>query len=136
MMFDWQPEYSVDLSEIDSLHQEIFRKASDLHAAVLAGRPRDTLAELLAGLVKHTQAHFAIEESLMLASQYPGYPRHKARHEALSDKLLGYRPDDVVSLEAMQSLKDWVVQHIGEEDRELGRYLARGTGAGPTPNPL
>lgn len=123
MMFDWQPEYSVRFAEIDCLHQQVFRAAGDLHGAIAAGQAQDTLAELLARLAFCTRAHFAAEESLMESSQYPQSARHKAAHAALGEKLLACE-QGVPSVEMMQSLKDWVIQHIDEEDRELGRHLA------------
>jgi hemerythrin len=126
MMFDWQPEYSVRFAAIDGLHQQVFRAAGELHAAIVAGEPRNTLTELLAGLVSCTQAHFAAEELLMQSSQYPQTARHKAAHEALGERLLACEQSAKPSVEMMQTLKSWVVQHIDEEDRELGRHLSAG----------
>ncbi|HEY1206179.1 MAG: bacteriohemerythrin [Bryobacteraceae bacterium] len=128
MMFDWQPEYSVRFAEIDGLHQQVFRAAGELHAAIVAGEAQDTLAELLARLVSCTQKHFAAEEALMQSSQYPQTARHKAAHEALGERLLACEQGAKPSVEMMQTLKNWVIQHIDEEDRELGRHLASRAG--------
>ena len=124
MMFDWQPEYGVRFAQIDGLHRQVFRAAGDLHAAIVAGQPQDTLAELLARLVACTRAHFAAEESLMQSSQYPQSARHKAAHEALGERLLAWEQGARPSVETMQSLKGRLIQHIDEEDRALGRHLA------------
>ena len=128
MIFDWQPEYSVGFDEIDGLHQQVFRAAAELHTAIVAGRPQGTLEELLARLVACTQAHFTAEESLMQSLQYPQSARHKAAHETLSARLLACERGTPPSVETMQTLKGWVLQHIDEEDRELGRHLASRAG--------
>lgn len=127
-MFHWQPEYGVGFAQIDGLHQQVFRTAGELHAAIVAGQPQDRLAELLARLVSCTQAHFTAEEALMQSSQYPQSHRHKAAHEALGQRLLACEQGAGPSVGMMQTLKDWVIQHIDEEDRELGRHLASRAG--------
>ena len=124
MIFDWRPEYSVGFAEVDGLHQQVFRAAGELHTAIVAGQPQGTLDELLARLVACTQAHFTAEESLMQSSQYPQSARHKTAHETLSARLLACERDARPSVETMQTLKGWLLQHIDEEDRELGRHLA------------
>ena len=129
MMFDWQPEYSVRFAEIDGLHQQVFRAAEELHAAIVAGQPQDKLADLLARLVLCTRAHFAAEESLMQSSQFPQSARHKAGHAALGERLLACEKGAGPSVEMMRTLKGWLIQHIDEEDRALGRHLASRAGA-------
>ena len=124
MLFDWKPEYSVGFAEIDGLHQQVLRAAAELHTAIVAGQPQGTLEQLLARLVACTQAHFTAEESLMQSSQYPQSARHHDAHEALSAKLLACEQGPPPSVETMQTLQGWVLQHIEEEDRELGRHLA------------
>ncbi len=129
MMFDWQPEYGVGFGEIDALHRQVFRTAEELHAAIVAGRSQDMLAELLARAVSCIRAHFAAEEAMMASSQYPHSARHAAAHAALGERLLACERGASPSVEMMGTLKDWVIQHIDEEDRELGRHLAAGARA-------
>jgi hemerythrin len=124
MIFDWQPEYSVGFAEIDGLHQQVFRAAGELHSAIVGTQPEGTLEELLARLVACTQAHCTAEESLMQSSQYPQSARHKAAHETLTARLHAVERGAPPSAETLQTLKGWVLQHIDEEDRELGRHLA------------
>jgi hemerythrin-like metal-binding protein len=124
MIFDWQPEYSVGFAEIDGLHQQVFRAAGELHTAIVAGQPQGKLEELLARLVACTQAHFTAEETLMQSSQYPQSARHQTAHETLSARLLACERGAPRSVETLQTLKGWVLEHIDEEDRELGRHVA------------
>lgn len=124
MIFDWQPEYSVGFDEIDGLHRQVFRAAGELQTAIVAGQPQGTLEELLARLVAVTRAHFTAEESLMQSSQYPQSGRHVAAHEALRARLAAPERDARPIVETMQTIRGWLLQHIDEEDRELGRHLA------------
>jgi hemerythrin-like metal-binding protein len=118
----------VGYAEIDGLHQQVFRAAGELHTAIVAGQPQGTLEDLLARVVAVTQAHFTAEESLMESSQYSQSARHRGAHEALSARLLVCERDARPGVETMQTLKGWVLQHIDEEDRELGRHLASRAG--------
>jgi len=129
MMFDWQPEYSVGFAEIDGLHQQVFRAAGEVHAAILAGEPQGKLADLLGQFVSCTRAHFAAEEALMQSSQYPQSDRHKTAHEAFGARLLASGQGARPTVEMMQAFKVLVIQHIDEEDRALGRHLASRAGA-------
>lgn len=124
MTFEWQPQYSVGSAEIDALHQQVFRTAARLHAAILAGEPRSALEKLLADTISGTRAHFEAEEALMRSSQYPEQARHKAKHEALAETLAACGQAETIGVETMQSLKDALTAHIDEEDRALGRHLA------------
>ncbi len=128
MIFDWRPEYSVGFAEIDGLHRQVFRAAGELHTAIVAGQPQGTIEDLLARVVAVTQAHFTAEESLMESSQYPQSGRHKAAHETLSASLVACAQGARPGVETMQTLKGWLLQHIDEEDRGLGRHLASRAG--------
>ncbi len=127
MLFDWQAEYGVGFPEMDGLHQGVFRTAADLHAAVVAGRPRADLVELLRRTVSAIQAHFDAEEALMQSSRYPETTKHQAAHETLAGTLRMCEQAGNPSVEMLQSLRSLLVLHIEDEDRKLGQYLAART---------
>jgi len=72
-MFEWKPEYSVQIPEIDAQHQRLFCLAAELHNAMAQGKGKNVLEHSLAQLVDYTKTHFAHEERLMQESGYEGY---------------------------------------------------------------
>src|ERR1035441_7519111 len=83
-MFEWKPEYSVQIPKIDVQHQRLFALAAELHAAMAEGKGKTVLEQSLARLVDYTKVHFAAEEEFMGKYGYPEAAGHKAQHEALS----------------------------------------------------
>ena len=128
-MFDWKEEYSLGHAEIDSQHQRLFELASDLHAAVAMGQGKAMMSKTLSHLVAYTRMHFATEERLMQAHQYPEYTRHKADHGTLTARVLDLQKDfetgrGALTIGLLQFLKDWLTHHIGETDRKIAIFLS------------
>ena len=70
-MFEWKPEYSVQIPEIDTQHQRLFVLAGELHAAMAQGKGKAVLEQSLSQLVDYTKSHFAAEEKLMGRYAFP-----------------------------------------------------------------
>jgi hemerythrin len=127
-MFSWKPEYSVGYAEIDNQHKKLFELADELHSAMTSGKGKDVLGKTLENLIAYTKGHFATEERLMQTHKYPDYPRHKAVHDALTARVVGFQKDfetnrTALSVGVLEFLKDWLTHHIGETDRKIASYL-------------
>jgi len=127
-MFQWQQEYSVGYPQIDEQHKRLFELADELHAAMLAGKGKEILGKILGSLVAYTKAHFATEERLMQAHQYPDYAVHKAAHDGLTSQVIKFQKDfergrAAMSVDLLQFLKEWLTHHIGETDRKIASFL-------------
>ena len=126
----WTPALAVGVPEIDAQHQELFRRAERLIAALRAGDKAQVLP-LLAYLDEYVVHHFQAEERLMRELDYPGLAAHAAAHEAFRADFTGlvgdFRrtgPTALVALTIHNWLSDWLRMHIGGEDQELGRFAA------------
>ncbi|HTR37690.1 MAG TPA: bacteriohemerythrin [Bryobacteraceae bacterium] len=127
-MFDWKPEYSVGHAEIDSQHKRLFVLAGDLHTAMISGKGKNILSKTLAELISYTKLHFATEERLMKAHNYPDYAQHKANHDSLTAKVVEFQRDFetghvAVTVGLLQFLQDWLRHHIRETDRKIALFL-------------
>jgi hemerythrin len=129
---EWTSALAVGVPDVDHQHQELFRRAERLVAA-LRGGDRGEVAPLLAFLEGYVNLHFEAEERLMRERGYPGIEDHAAAHQAFrldfSQRVLDfYRtgPTALVALTIHNWLSDWLRQHIAEMDQELGRFLAAG----------
>jgi hemerythrin-like metal-binding protein len=126
-MFEWKPEYSVHIGSIDGQHQNLFRLAEELYAAMSAGQGKAALCGVLSRLVQYCSVHFAHEERLMLAHSYPDLAAHQAEHAALTQKVLRFQSDFdagrvAMTVQLLQFLKNWLQQHIAVSDRKYAPY--------------
>lgn len=129
-LLKWNDSFSVNIQAFDAQHHKLIGMINELHEAMRVGQGKQALQKILAGLVDYTQTHFAAEEKLMLAHNYPGYLAHKAEHDALTKKVLElqaqYQADEIVlALPVMEFLKDWLTHHILNTDKKYGPYLNR-----------
>jgi hemerythrin len=127
-MFSWRQEYSVGYPEIDNQHKKLFELADQLHSAMTSGKGKDVLGKTLSDLIAYTKEHFAAEERLMQAHRYPDYPNHKALHDTLTARVVGFQKEfeanrTALSIGLLQFLKDWLSHHIGETDRKVAAYF-------------
>ena len=70
-LFKWNKLHAVFIPEIDVEHKNIFRLAEELRQAVATGAPAGQAQAILRELIARTEDHFAHEERLMRATNYP-----------------------------------------------------------------
>ena len=127
-MFEWKPQYSVNIGSIDGQHQNLFRIAEELYAAMSAGRGKAALSRILDRLVQYTVTHFAHEERLLPIHGYPDLAAHQAQHQALTKQVLTFQADfdagrTALTVQVLHFLKDWLQQHIATSDQKYAPYL-------------
>ena len=129
LALQWTPALAVGVEEIDAQHQELFKRAERLIAALRTGG-RGEVVPLLAYLQEYVVQHFAAEERIMHEARYPGLEAHVELHRAFREEFARFAadlerkgPTALVALTVHNWLSDWLRQHIGGVDQELGRYL-------------
>jgi len=127
----WDDKYSVGVKEIDDEHKELVALLNHIYDAMLAGQPREALGGLLDELIEHTKSHFANEERLMEERRYHEYRQHKEEHEKLADEAIAIKKNidkgaGMVTLQIVDYLKKWLVDHILSADHKFGEYLLKG----------
>jgi hemerythrin len=119
----WNESLSVGVPEFDSQHKQLVSLINELHEAMRSGKGKDVLATVLHNLVKYTKTHFAAEERYMQARKYAAYSSHKTQHDHLTHKVSDFQKQFLsgkvaLSLSVMNFLKDWLTQHIMQEDKK------------------
>ena len=127
-MFEWKPQYSVQIASIDGQHQNLFRIGAELYAAMSAGQGKAALSRILDRLVQYTAVHFAHEERLMRLSDFPGLAAHQAQHQALTKQVMAFQSDfeagrASMSVQLLHFLRDWLEKHIAGSDQQYAPYL-------------
>jgi hemerythrin len=130
----WTEALAVGVAQIDTQHQELFRRAERLIAALRAG-DRGEVLPLLAYLDDYVAEHFEAEERLMKAVAFPGREAHAAVHAAFRADFAAFvadfrrtGPTALVALTIHNWLSDWLRMHIGGVDQELGRWMQSHSG--------
>lgn len=91
------------------------------------------ILHLLEELVQLTREHFKSEEAFMSEQGYPGLHEHRREHTMLSAELKLFVRDitqgaAVLDQKTLCSLKQWLIVHIVESDKEFADYLNQGGG--------
>lgn len=131
---EWSPKYSVEVNSIDEQHKELIKIINELHEAMKNGKGKEFLGVSLSKLLNYTRIHFDYEEQQMKLKNYDGFIEHSQKHKDLVNQVIEYkgkfdRGETLLTMEVMDFLRDWLVDHIMKSDKKLGSYLLK---AGPT----
>jgi len=130
-LFHWNDSYSVGIDAMDRQHQCLIELISRLYDAMRQGQGDAEVGKTVRGLARYAQRHFAAEEALMRQIGFPQLTSHQAEHKALTDKVGRMTADldagkKVAAVHLATFLKDWLVQHIQQEDRRYGAFICNG----------
>jgi len=130
MALEWRESFSVGVKEIDNQHKELFIRVNHLLDACSKGKGKDEVTNVLDFLGSYVITHFKDEEALQLKHEYPDYGMHKELHSQfiqevteLRTKLQTEGSTLALVLEINRKVIDWLVNHIGKYDKELGKFI-------------
>jgi len=124
----WDEKYSLKMKEVDEQHQHLFELINKLHEAVITGKERTTLAEMLNELIDDTVEHFQTEEKLFEEHKYPEYDIHKKEHDDLTKRILELQTQfgkcrAIISFEVLGFINDWLLDHTLHSDQKYFLYM-------------
>jgi len=124
----WNENLSVGIKQFDEEHKHLIDFINRLNQALSIGSARNTMEEILSGLVNYTVIHFKHEEDMMVKHDYPAYVQHKKEHDILtgqvSDFFSRFKEGKVAfSLELMKFLNDWLLNHIQMSDKQYKSFF-------------
>lgn len=128
-LMEWTPEMSVSVQVLDDDHKKLIEMLNTLNEGILSSEPRAALETTIDGLLRYTRFHFAREEKILAQAGYPASAEHVGEHALLMRRVgnLQARFENGQSLElsmqAMQFLKSWIMDHILGSDMKYGSYL-------------
>ncbi len=128
-LITWSDNYSVKVSTIDNQHKKLVEIINNLHDAMKTGKGKEAIGKTLNELVSYTKYHFSAEEEMMKKHNYPGFIAHKREHDLLTQKVVDFENDfragkSLLTLEVMNFLKKWLVDHILNTDKQYVPTLA------------
>ncbi|MGJ5814682.1 bacteriohemerythrin [Paludibaculum fermentans] len=128
--FPWKDAYSVRVPEIDAQHKRLVELINRLQDAMLQGQGKAVIESVLNDLDEYTRTHFAFEEQLLAKHGYSRLIGHEAQHRGFIGKLTQlreeYRSGSItMSVQVMEFMKDWLTQHIMQEDQAYSAHLVK-----------
>jgi len=124
----WKPVMSVKIKQFDDQHKRLVGLVNELNDAMKAGKGTEVLGTVLRSLIIYTVEHFADEERLMVAHDYPDRIAHTSEHERLVRQVQDLQQkfdsgQPIQTFDVMMFLKDWLMNHIQVDDKKYGVYL-------------
>lgn len=118
-------EHHVGVTEIDEQHRELVRLVNRLNGAIKNREGDEVLHGLFEELLSFTAFHFATEHRLMEQYGYGETERHDAEHARLVSEAIHLKNglSQGGEMLALQSVKDWLLNHIQYADKPLGKFL-------------
>lgn len=129
----WNPDFSVGIDFMDTDHQKLMELLNELHELVEPGEVQAVAVDKLDELIDFAEQHFRLEERLMEESDYDEFEQHRQSHEVLLQDVAALRQylttgEKAAGPKIMDFLKDWLIRHIVESDKNLGGFLERRLG--------
>ena len=137
--FVWTPALAVGFAEMDAQHQQLIALMGQLHDEAASQAPKGVFLGTLGELGDLTVRHFAEEERVMMAIDFPRFDQHKMLHIGLLERFMQYREDlegpaGKFTPAFSSFLSGWLTSHIKGPDTQYGVFsgqLVRRSDAGP-----
>ena len=133
-LLTWNHACSIGVKAMDDQHGVLMDTLNEVRLALVHGRARDEVSELLNRLIEFTRMHFSSEERLLEQHGYPGASAHRDEHQRLLRQveeaaLRTQQNDDVHMQSLLLFLREWYLKHVEELDHQYGAWLnERGIG--------
>lgn len=123
MAFDWKPEYSVNVKEIDEEHKKLVNLIDKLYHSIYSFKTKEDLGNILNELIEFADYHFSTEEKYFEKYNYENSTEHKKEHRMFEDKVLDiskkFKNNEMeISFELIDFLEDWLLDHLVEQDQK------------------
>lgn len=129
MALAWMNYLETGIKSLDSQHKELFRRINGLLDAISENVGAEEAVDLLDFLDNYVIFHFGDEERLMKTYDYPMSAAHMSEHEVFKKDISAIRTKirngvnllDILNVS--EQTTNWLINHIGKRDRELGEFL-------------
>ena len=118
---------------IDAEHDLQMQLLDSLSESLEKGGDFSPTKYVLEQFIEFSDMHFLSEQLVMRLHGYPGYEAHVEEHTGLMRKVRDirenvFRGEKPPSLQLIQELRDWLLNHIATEDVAFGEFLKKKEG--------
>jgi hemerythrin len=124
----WNDKLSINIKSIDDQHKKLIELINDFYENIANRSNKQNVSQVLSGLKKYIEEHFAFEEKYMKFYHYPDFGRHKKEHESFINRVKEiedkFNSDQtVLSLDITSFLFDWLKKHIMISDKRYSEFF-------------
>jgi len=128
-LIQWEKKYSVNIPEIDKQHQHLIEILNTLYDSMRTGEAKKNMQHILEELISYTDMHFKTEEKYFETYHYPTRVEHRKHHDELRAQVIDFKEKfnsghSTISIERMTFLKNWIHNHILNEDMQYSEFLS------------
>lgn len=131
LRFDWDDSLALGITALDDQHRTWIERLNSLSDAIESNQEDQHISKTLKFLVGYSEFHFAAEEKLMAAHDYPLLEQHKQEHKKYRDALADLLLLQIGQADALSKISDsvknfqiaWLTNHIRKVDRKFADFL-------------
>lgn len=130
---EWGEKYEIGVEEVDKQHQQLFEIINDFHEAMRTGSGKEEVGRTIEELENYVNYHFSSERELATDCGFSHdcsgcHESHQQAHNAFAEQVAELRrlhdeEDATVHMKTLRFLRQWLNEHIGEMDQQLGLYI-------------
>ncbi|MCL1927191.1 MAG: bacteriohemerythrin [Treponema sp.] len=127
----WNDAYSVGFEPIDTQHKELVKMTNELFESCKQGTDAADKAFLqtIKRAAEYARNHFSDEDKYMLEANFPNLNDHRKLHDdflaVVGKAIQDFNTGSTEPFELAQFLKNWLLTHIAEADKQYAPYLAK-----------
>lgn len=126
MLPAWKAQYSVNHTELDAHHKELFRLAAQVYGLDANAATKEKIRELMHKFYGYMKKHFKEEEEYMELIEYPDIEKHRLQHQNIINSLNSVikKSHDLREVrETMRmAVRVWLVEHILQHDMQYEKW--------------
>lgn len=125
----WSNDLSVGVTQFDEEHRQLIGLINEMHDQVRGGTTNEALGRISDRVIATLLAHLDHEERCFDELHYPRAGMHRATHENLRTRInalrseIGRKDSSQLAREMLLFLRESLLDHIQEEDRNYSEYL-------------
>jgi hemerythrin-like metal-binding protein len=127
---EWTSHFEIGDIVIDAQHRELFVRIKNLIMSIGIGKTEEEVEETINFLESYVITHFHVEEMYMEQYNYQDYALHQEQHleflkhvEQLKQDYREKGGNLYLALKIQKNIVQWMTEHIGHSDWELGQFL-------------
>ena len=118
----------TQITSIDDQHQKLVDLFNNFYEKLYKSGTRENLTNALHQMSDYIEYHFGTEEKLFKMHDHPETDKHIFQHNTFREKvessLKEYKKGDLqLSMELLNFLKDWIINHINDSDQKYSEFL-------------
>ncbi len=122
-LIQWTDDLVIGFELIDKQHRVLVDMINELYDAMMEIKGQEALSRIVNRMVEYAAVHFMVEEKWMVEFGYENYAEHKKIHDDFTQKAVELKENlsesgFVLSLDVLNFLREWLINHIKGTDRK------------------